>query len=333
MRICLVATFPPSGRQLNEYAFHIARELHRNPDIDLTILADELSAYDFATDESGKPLKIDGQSELPGFNVIRCWRFGSLATPARLLHTIRGLKPDIVWFNLVFSSFATPDMPVAAFAGLSTPALVRAAGFYTHITLHHILEHVDFAAAGFERKGIFRIGTGLATRTLLKANSVSVLLPSYRRTLVAKYAARNVLLGTHGTFASVPIRPDFTKRGNPDKRILAIGHWGTYKRLETMMEAFPIVLERIPEASCGRGQSSHTGGILGVDPRCAATGIANRVSRLCSGGWYSGIVSINVGACAAVRFRDRLQRSGSSSLRVRPAHCLRQYSRSSHDGE
>jgi glycosyltransferase involved in cell wall biosynthesis len=248
MRICLVATFPPSGRQLNEYAFHIARELHRNPDIDLTILADELSAYDFATDESGKPLKIDGQSELPGFNVIRCWRFGSLATPARLLHTIRGLKPDIVWFNLVFSSFATPDMPVAAFAGLSTPALVRAAGFYTHITLHHILEHVDFAAAGFERKGIFRIGTGLATRTLLKANSVSVLLPSYRRTLVAKYAARNVLLGTHGTFASVPIRPDFTKRGNPDKRILAIGHWGTYKRLETMMEAFPIVLERIPEA-------------------------------------------------------------------------------------
>jgi glycosyltransferase involved in cell wall biosynthesis len=248
MRICLVATFPPSGRQLNEYAFHIARELRRNPDIELTVLADELTACDFATDESGRPLKIDGQSELPGFNVIRCWRFGSLATPARLLRTIRRLKPDIVWFNLVFSSFATPDMPVAAFAGLSTPALVRAAGFYTHITLHHILEHVDFAAAGVERKGIFRIGTDLATRTLLKANSVSVLLPSYRRTLVAKYAARNVLLGTHGTFASVPVPPDFTKRGNPDKRILAIGHWGTYKRLETLMEAFPLVLERIPEA-------------------------------------------------------------------------------------
>ena len=36
MRICLVATFPPSGRQLNEYAFHIARELQRNPDVELT---------------------------------------------------------------------------------------------------------------------------------------------------------------------------------------------------------------------------------------------------------------------------------------------------------
>jgi hypothetical protein len=27
MKICLVAAFPPSGRQLNEYAFYIAKEL------------------------------------------------------------------------------------------------------------------------------------------------------------------------------------------------------------------------------------------------------------------------------------------------------------------
>jgi glycosyltransferase involved in cell wall biosynthesis len=66
--------------------------------------------------------------------------------------------------------------------------------------------------------------------------------------LIAKYSAQNVLLGTHGTFASIPSPPDFTKRGNPDLRILAIGHWGTYKRLETLMEAFPAVLERVPNA-------------------------------------------------------------------------------------
>ena len=51
MKICLVATFPPSGRQLNEYAFHIARELQRVPYVQLTILADELTDYEFATDE------------------------------------------------------------------------------------------------------------------------------------------------------------------------------------------------------------------------------------------------------------------------------------------
>ena len=248
MKICLVATFPPSGRQLNEYAFHIARELRDNPDVELTILADELSDYDFATDKDGHSLKALEQSELEGFKVIRCWRFGSLQTPARLLNAIRKVKPDVVWFNLVFSSFATPENPVAAFAGLSAPALIRAAGFYTHVTLHHILEHVDFSAAGVRREGIFRIGTELATRALLRAHSLSVLLSGYHRTLTSKYSATNVLLGTHGTFATVPTPPDFSKRGNPDRRILAIGHWGTYKRLETLMEAFPLLLEKVPNA-------------------------------------------------------------------------------------
>ena len=259
MRICLVATFPPSGRQLNEYAFHIAKELNRYPDIELIILADELANYEFVTDENGKPLQVDPRDELPGFNVIRCWKFGSLTTPWRLLATIRRLKPDVVWFNLVFSSFATPERPLAAFAGLSAPALVRAAGFYTHITLHHIIEHVDFAAAGVSMERLYRMGTDFATRALLRANSVSVLLPGYRRTLVSKYAAENVLLGTHGTFASSPTPPDFSRRGSPHQHILAIGHWGTYKRLETLMAAFPKVLERIPNAKLiVAGANHHT---------------------------------------------------------------------------
>ena len=119
MKICLVTTFPPSGRQLNEYGFYIARELQRNPHINLTILSDELTDYEFATDADGKSLNAPQQGELPGFNVVRCWRFNSLATPVRLLQSIRKLKPDVVWFNIVFSSFGTPEYPVAAFAGLS----------------------------------------------------------------------------------------------------------------------------------------------------------------------------------------------------------------------
>ena len=98
------------------------------------------------------------------------------------------------------------------------------------------------------REKLFRLGTDLATKALLKANSVSVLLPGYHRTLITKYSAQNVLLGTHGTFASIPTPPDFSKRGNPDQRILAIGHWGTYKRLETLMKAFPLVLKKVPNA-------------------------------------------------------------------------------------
>ena len=248
MKICLVTAFPPSGRQLNEYGFHLARELQRNPLVHLTILGDKLTNYDWATDKDGKPVSWEQQQELAGFHVVRCWQSNSLAAPANLASTVRRLRPDVVWFNLVYSTFATQEHPVAAFAGLCTPALMRAMGYFTHVTLHHILEHVDFAGAGVKQERVFRLGSEMATRALLGANSVSVLLSGYRRTLMTKYAAQNVLLGTHGTFAACPSPPDFSLRGNPDHRILAIGHWGTYKRLETLMQAFPAVLQRVPNA-------------------------------------------------------------------------------------
>lgn len=246
MKICLVSSFPPSGRQLNEYALHLARELQNDSSVELTILADELTDYKFATDANGNP--VDQGEELTGFNVIRCWRVDSLSTSPRLLKTIRRLNPDVVWFNLVFSTFGTPANPVAAFAGLIAPTLARAAGFYTHVTLHQVIEHVDLATNGVRRERLYRIGGEIATRALLKAHSVSVLLSGYREMLMAKYSAQNILLGTHGIFTTISDAPDFTRRGNPDLRILAFGNWGTYKRLETLMAAFPAVLAKIPNA-------------------------------------------------------------------------------------
>jgi glycosyltransferase involved in cell wall biosynthesis len=248
MKICLVTAFPPSGRQLNEYGFHLARELQRNPRVNLTILGDKLTNYEWATDQDGQPLRSEEQQELRGFHVVRCWQSNSLAAPRSIASKVHQLRPDVVWFNLVYSTFATQQHPVAAFAGLCTPVLLRAMGYFTHVTLHHILEHVDFAGAGVKQERAFRLGSDMATRALLCANSITVLLAGYRRTLMAKYAARNVLLGTHGTFAACPSPPDFSLRGNPDQRILAIGHWGTYKRLETLMESFPAVLRKVPNA-------------------------------------------------------------------------------------
>lgn len=257
MKICLVAAFPPSKRQLNEYSYHIARELQRHRHIELTILADELTQSDLQPGASTQDLHVEKPLELSGFSVIRCWRFGSLATPVRLLNTIRRLKPDVVWFNLVFSSFGTPENPFAAFAGLSIPALTRAAGFYTHITLHHIVEHVDLASNGVRRERIYRMGTDVATWALLKADSVSVLLSNYRRTLMRKYSAENILVGTHGTFTTISRPPDFTRRNNPEQRILAFGHWGTYKRLEALMRAFPKILEQCPNTRLIVGGGNH----------------------------------------------------------------------------
>lgn len=229
MKICLITAFPPSRRGLNEYGFHLARELRRDPLLSLTVLADELD----------QPAE-----ELPEFDVIRCWRFDSLSNPARLTKVIHDLKPDVVWFNLLFSTFG--NKPVPAFLGLGQPALSRLGGRYTHVTLHHLMDNINLADSGIRFPRLYRTAGSLATRMLLMANSISVLLPVYRRTLIEKYRGENVHFRAHGILGGCPEPPDFESRGNPEHRILAFGKWGTYKRVELLMEAFEQLSSRMP---------------------------------------------------------------------------------------
>ena len=231
MKICLVTAFPPSRRGLNEYGYHIARELQRDPLLSLTILADEIE----------QPAE-----ELPDYDVVRCWRFDSMFNPARLLKVIYDVRPDVVWFNLLFSTFG--NKPVAAFSGLSQPALSRLSGHYTHVTLHHLMDNINLADFGVRFPRVYRAAGSAATRMLLMANSISVLLPVYRRTLIDKYRGENVHFRAHGILGGRPEPPDFSQRGNPEHRILAFGKWGTYKRLELLIEAFEQLSQNMPNA-------------------------------------------------------------------------------------
>ncbi len=168
--------------------------------------------------------------------MVRCWRFDSTTNPARLLKTIHDIKPDVVWFNLLFSTFG--NNPIAAFAGLTQPVLSRLSGCYTHVTLHHLMDNISLVDSGVRFPRLYRVAGSAATRLLLMANSISVLLPAYRRTLIDKYRGENVHFRAHGILGGRPEAPDFTQRGNPEHRILAFGKWGTYKRVELLLEAF-----------------------------------------------------------------------------------------------
>jgi glycosyltransferase involved in cell wall biosynthesis len=247
MKVCLVSTFPPSQGGLSEYGLHLAHELQRNPLIRLTVLADALSSP---------------QPELPGFHVDRCWSFDDPASPIRLLRTIRQTKPDVVWFNLLFSTFGRN--PLIAFAGLLTPLLSRLTGCYTHVTLHHLMDTVNLKDAGVRHPRAYRLAGAFATRMLLLANSVSVLMPGYRNILHEKYGRDNVHLRSHGILSAEPQFPDFSRRRNPEQRILAFGKWGTYKRLELMIEAFQFVSAALPNARLvvGGGNHPHAAGYV-----------------------------------------------------------------------
>src|SRR5262245_27015730 len=185
MKICLISSFPPSKGVLNEYGFHVARELQSDPLVSLSVVADHVGA---------------GEAELPDFHVERCWEQDRFSNHRRLLRTLRNLRPDVVWFNLVFSSFGNRDHPLAAFSGLTLPAMTRTAGYYTHVTLHHLMDHIDLDDSGVRNKTLFRMAGYAATRLILMANSVSVLLPAYRGTLIEQYRGEPVPFRSHGIF-------------------------------------------------------------------------------------------------------------------------------------
>jgi glycosyltransferase involved in cell wall biosynthesis len=255
MKICLVTTFPPSQGGLSEYGLHLAEELRRNPFISLTILADKMSP---------------ALPELEGFDVRRCWSFDDPLNSVRILTELGKLKPDVVWFNLLFSTFGRN--PLNAFMGLLTPVFARLSGRYTHVTLHHLMDTVDLKDAGIRHPRIYRAAGAVATRMLLLSNSVSVLMPGYRTILSEKYGRDNVHVRSHGVLTRRPEYPDFARRGNPQHRILAFGKWGTYKRLELMLEAFQIVNRALPNAKLVIGGGDHpqaSGYVESVRQKCA----------------------------------------------------------------
>jgi len=240
MKICLVTAFPPSRRGLNEYGYHIARELQADSLLSVTVLGDETEGI--ATEE------------LHDFDVRRVWDFNKTTNALRILNTVRDIKPDVVWFNLLFSTFG--NNPVPAFTGLTAPALTRMAGIYTHVTLHHLMDNIDLEDAGVRSPKLYRLAGKIATRMLLAANSVSVLLPAYRRTLIEKYRGENVHFRSHGILSARPEYPNFELRGNPHK-ILAFGKWGTYKRLELLIESFEHVARRVPDCKLVIAGANH----------------------------------------------------------------------------
>jgi glycosyltransferase involved in cell wall biosynthesis len=240
MKIALITSFPPSRQALNEYGFHVANQLRQERCIDLTVLGDYLSTP---------------ADELSGFKVTRCWGFGKNGNLATLVRAIRTVKPDVAWFNLGFASFG--DRPLSAILGLLAPAAARWNGVHSHVTLHQLFETVNLEDAAVSSQRLYRAGGWLATHLLLSANSLSVLMPAYRRTLDDKYKRGQVSVRSHGIFAERPEPPDFTRRGSPTHRILAFGKWGTYKRLELLIEAFNRVATKFPNIELVIGGGDH----------------------------------------------------------------------------
>jgi len=236
MRIAVITTYPPGTGSLNEYAYHFVRFLRTKPEVsEVILLTDELPAGEAYDMDLGG---VDGSCPM---SVIPCWRFNGMDNAWRILQSVRRTKPDAVLFNIQFASFGGGK--VSASLGLVTPALIRMAGFPTIVLLHNIMETVDLKNAGYADNPIMErlirtFGT-VVTWLVLRADLVALTIPKYVETLEAKYKTDNVVLAPHGSFDETSL-PSFDLPDGP-MQIMTFGKFGTYKRVESLIEAFKLL--------------------------------------------------------------------------------------------
>lgn len=238
MKIAVVTSFPPSKVTLNEYGYHLVKNFVQRVEVAELLLI---------TDKTKEPKQLDFKNSHK-VSVRECWKFNSYFNLFTICRTILNEKPDAVLFNLQFVKFGDKKVPAAL--GLLIPMISRLFGFNTIVLLHNILEQVDLESAGFTDNKLAKktynfIGTCL-TKCILKADKVAVTINKYVEILNEKYKTDNVILIPHGTF-EIPKKPNFDLPLG-SKKVMAFGKFGTYKKVEILIDAVELIRKNSDEA-------------------------------------------------------------------------------------
>ena len=236
MKLAIVTAYPPSKVTLNEYAYHLVKHFRQKQDITEIILL---------TDKTEGEKDLSFQEDGCKISVKECWEFNSYLNIVNVTKAINQTQPDAVLFNLQFMKFG--DRKIAAALGLMLPLVCKLKGIPNIVLLHNILEEVDLGSAGFTSNKLMQkiygfIGSSL-TRLILQADTVALTIQKYVDVLEKKYNAKNVTLIPHGTFEVTSEKPDYSIPNGP-LQIMTFGKFGTYKKVEAMIEAVEKVRAR-----------------------------------------------------------------------------------------
>ena len=249
LKIALVSAFPPGRQSLNEYGLHLAQGFAARDDVaEVVVIADRLP-------EACPELELG-----PKIRVVRCWRFNSPRAALSITRALRRERADGALFNIQTASFGDWEVPAAL--GLMAPALARLTGTPSGVLAHNLIAGVDLEATQLRgkrlRQAVTRLGGAVVTRALLSASYLSVTLEGYRKILARSHPGADVALIPHGTFDTE--RRDIGRNANRPMRIVTMGKFGTYKRLETLLAAFDLLRRRgFDDLELVIGGSDHPG--------------------------------------------------------------------------
>ncbi len=238
MKLAIVTAYPPSKVTLTEYGYHLVKHFRLQEEVDEIVLITDRTAEEKNLSFEEKGCKI---------TVREAWDFNNYFSLFGILKAVRQTQPDAVLFNLQFLKFGDKKVPAAL--GLLAPFFCRIQGIPTISLIHNILEQVDLENAGITQNKLLQkvynfIGS-ILTRFVLASDVVAVTISKYVTILENKYKARNIALIPHGSFETPP-EPDYSLPKGP-KQVMAFGKFGTYKRVEVLIEAVEMIRKRSSE--------------------------------------------------------------------------------------
>ena len=238
IKIAFVSPYPPSKGTLNEYAFHLIEQMKEKKEIEEIIVITDKLPNGASYPEMEKDSKV---------TIKDAWSFNCFQTSFNIRKAILECKADVVFYNIQFLSFG--DKKIQATLGLMAPLMSKISGIPSVVMLHNITETVDYESAGITSnpllKKFYNFSGTILTKLLLSADMVTVTIPKYVKILEEKYKVNNVALVPHGSFEVIPM-PDldtWTAR----KQVMTFGKFGTYKKVEEMIEAVDLVRQRTNE--------------------------------------------------------------------------------------
>lgn len=225
--LAIVTAFPPSAGSLNEYGFHLVNAFAARADIEkIIVIADK---YDDATPELDLGPKVE---------VRRVWRFNSPFAGFHILKALKTCKAEGALYNLQTASFGDSEIPAAL--GLLTPALSHKLSIPSGVIMHNLVEAVDLSKTNLASSPLRQklVGTAsyFVTKTMLMSGFMTVTLDSFWDILKDKYKAKNAFMVPHGSFPTASEEP-VTPLEDRSRKIVTMGKFGTYKRLERTIGA------------------------------------------------------------------------------------------------
>lgn len=239
VKVAFVSSYPPVHGRLSEYAYNLIDEIQKRPEVTHVDVLTEITDTEMTEAVGGK------------VTIHRVYRPDDSASILAVPLKIRELKPDIVHFNVHMAVFGRSR--VANFFGLSLPAICRAMGYKTVVTLHNLFEKIDVEKTGYRDSLVNRFGSSVATKLLAMSDSVNFTMRSYAEYFREKYGCADVRMIPHGTWT----RESSWNEAFAKNSILYMGHSGPYKDIDLLLDAFKILLDKKPDLRLIVAGNSH----------------------------------------------------------------------------